>query len=442
MAKYKLKWRIFSFLIGFCALLIVILWIFQTTLLNSTYEWVRRREIKSAIAQVEKEINNIPKLKILIEQLANEKEIFVDNYNPNDDYNLDIAFSTGPGGRGFLTRVNPFEITKVRSFTLENGSTVSLIFYALTTPVEATVSTLKIQLYIITIILIMLATTLSVIIAKKIASPIERLNNSAKVLAENNYNVSFSGHGFLEIEELSKTLNTAATELAKVDKFRKELMANISHDLRTPLALIYSYAEMMHDFPNEVTNEQTELIMAETTRLNSLVNDVLDMSRIEQGTIKINKTTYNLTTSLQQTVTRVYELVKKDNYKLVFHADEQEAIITADEIKINQAFYNLLINAINYSTNNKTIHIRQIITNNQVKIEIEDHGIGIDQKDLQYIWDRYYKVDKNHKRAIMGSGIGLSIVKKIIDLHNGNYGVISEKEKGSIFWFALKMPPN
>jgi signal transduction histidine kinase len=215
-------------------------------------------------------------------------------------------------------------------------------------------------------------------------------------------------------------------------------MANISHDLRTPLALIYSYAEMMHDFPDEVTREQSQIIMDEAKRLTSLVNDILDISSLETGMTKLNKTRYNLTESLQNTIKRLNELVKNQGYQLSFDYNE-DVYIRADEVKITQAFYNLLLNAITYSGTDRTVIIRQSMQGNMVRIEVFDHGEGIREHDLPYVWDRYYKIDKKHKRPIMGTGLGLSIVKKVVELHKGEYGAASDEGKGSVFWFQLHL---
>ena len=242
----------------------------------------------------------------------------------------------------------------------------------------------------------------------------------------------------MEIKELSDTLNTAAKELSKVDGLRRELIANISHDLRTPLALIYSYAEMMHDFPSEVTPEQSQIIMDETKRLTSLVNDMLDISIIEAGVSKLNKANYNLTESLRKTITRISELIKNDGYKIDFEYSK-DIYVFADEVKITQAFYNLLLNAITHGGNDKIISVRQGMSDNAVKIEVIDHGEGIKQSDLPYTWERYYKIDKKHKRPVIGTGLGLSIVKKVIEMHEGQCGVESEEGKGSIFWFQIKL---
>jgi len=332
----------------------------------------------------------------------------------------------------------PETITKVHEYVLEDGNKISLTFYAMITPVDSTVSTLQIQLAIITVIMVILAIILAIIISKHISNPIVKINRSAKALAKGNYETEFRGTGYLEIKELSDTLNTAAKELSKVERLRRELIANISHDLRTPLSFIYSYAEMMHDFPDEVTPEQCQIIMDETKRLTSLVNDMLDISLIEEGVSKLNKANYNLTESLRKTVNRMNALIKHEGYKIDFEYNEDVHIL-ADEVKITQVFYNLLLNAITHCGGDKTVIVRQSIEEKTVRIEVIDHGEGIRQEDLPYIWERYYKVDKKHKRPIMGTGLGLSIVKKVMDMHGGQYGVESEEGKGSIFWFQIEL---
>ncbi|WP_313340137.1 HAMP domain-containing sensor histidine kinase [Sedimentibacter sp.] len=428
MDKLKLQWKVFAFLIGFCALLLVILWLFQTVFLSDMYKFIRKIEIEKAITLVEKNINS-SNLENILYELELNKEIIV---RPTKDFAPPVrTVPDRPEHR------QPETITKDQEFVLKDGNKIFLTFHAMVTPVDATVSTIQMQLYIITGIMILLATLLAIIISKYISNPIEQINRSAKVLATGNYETEFRGKGFLEIKELSDTLNTAALELSKVERLRRELMANISHDLRTPLSFIYSYAEMMHDFPYEVTSEHSQVIMDEANRLTSLVNDMLDISSFEAGIAKLNKVNYNLTESLRKTINRMKELVKSDGYLLKFEHNE-DVYLLADEVKITQAFYNLLLNAITYSGDDKTVTVCQSIKGSMVRIEVIDHGEGISQSDLPYIWERYYKVDKIHERPKIGTGLGLSIVKKIIDMHDGEYGVESEEGKGSIFWFQLE----
>jgi signal transduction histidine kinase len=285
MDRLKIKWKIFIFLLGFCSVLLVFLWLFQTVFLNDMYRMIRRNELHEAIALVEENIDS-PDLREILYQLETDKSVIV---APTREFvKPQIPTTYVRGG------IPPETITEVKEFTLSNGEVISLTFHAITTPVNATVSTLRIQLYIITGIMILASVGIALVLSDVIAKPLVRLNDGAKKLSRGNYNADFNGSGYLEVKELSDTLNTASTELSKVDALRRELIANISHDLRTPLALIYSYAEMMQEFPDEITNTQLQTIMAETKRLTSLVNDILDVSKLETGTMELHAHRYSL----------------------------------------------------------------------------------------------------------------------------------------------------
>lgn len=424
--KRRLMWTLFSFLLGFSALLLILLWLMQTVFLDKMYEGVRKSEINQAISLVGKHIDS-PDLAQIIEDLATDQEILV---SPPETFRL--PFNPVPEEPPLRQA-----ITEVRDFKTQDGQTVTLVFHAMISPVQATVSTIKVQLSYVTAIMVVLSVALALVMARIVSSPIEDLNKSAKILAEGNYDIHFASGGYREIHELSDTLNHAASELSKVDKLRRELMANISHDLRTPLALIYGYAEMMTDFPDEIDADKARLIMEEADRLSSLVNDMLDVSSLESGVMTLNAQVYNLTENLKQTLERMDKLVSKEGFTFDFQPD-QAIYVMADEVKLTQVFYNLLVNAIHYSGSDKQVLIRQIQEEKTVRIEVEDHGGGIREEDMPNIWDRYYKVGDTHKRAITGTGLGLSIVKKIIELHGGLYGVESKPGQGSIFWFQVK----
>ena len=172
------------------------------------------------------------------------------------------------------------------------------------TPVNATIETIKTQFIIIAAILTIVALLLAFYLSRKIARPIISINSGAKTLATGQYDVAFSGKGYLEIEELSNTLNYAAKELSKVENLRRELIANMSHDLRTPLTMISGYGEVMRDIPGENTPENVQIIIDETKRLTNLVNDMLDLSKLQAGVQELNAVQVNLTKEIQSIIKR------------------------------------------------------------------------------------------------------------------------------------------
>ena len=308
-------------------------------------------------------------------------------------------------------------------------------------PLSATVSTLQAQFYWIAAILLVAAFLLALAMSRRISRPLVRMNEQARRLAEGQYDVHFNGRGYRETRELASTLNYAAEELSKTDRLQKELIANISHDLRTPLTMIKGYGEVMRDLPDENTPENVQVIIDEATHLSELVNDLLDLSRLQSGTHMPQKEVFDLTESVCAVLHRYDKLTAHDGYRIVFEAD-RSVWVRADRTMILQVVYNLINNAINYSGEDKTIEVNQsLCEDGTVRLSVCDHGAGIDPEQLPYIWDRYYKLDRVHRRAMIGTGLGLSIVKGILEGHGGRYGVESTVGVGSEFWFCLPTEP-
>lgn len=318
---------------------------------------------------------------------------------------------------------------------------VMLIVDARLTPVDATVNTLRFELAVISAFMLVLALVLAVMISRAVSEPIIKVNNSAKKLAKGEYNVRFDGRGYREISELSDTLNYTSAELAKTERYQQELIANVSHDLRTPLTMITAYSEVMRDLPGENTPENVQVIIEEADRLTNLVNDMLDISKLQQGVLEKKSTVYNFTESIQRVMERYSKLKTQDGYDITFEYDE-DVIVEADEFKIFQVLYNLINNAINYTGDDKKVVVKQIVKKDKVRIEVRDTGNGIPKEELSNVWERYYKASGSHKRAVKGTGLGLSIVKNILKLHDASYGVESEVNKGSTFWFELDICQN
>ena len=217
---------------------------------------------------------------------------------------------------------------------------------------------------------------------------------------------------------------------------QKDLIANISHDLRTPLTMIIGYAEVMRDIPNENNRENIQIIIDEASRLNQLVNDILFISKAQNDSLQIENE--NITLLIKEIIERAKKMTEKDNYNFIFMYDE-EIVFPFDKMKISQVVYNLIGNAITHTGADKKIFIEQIKIDAKVKIIVSDTGKGIAKEELKNIWERYYKIDDFHNRDTVGTGLGLSIVKNIIKLHNGRVGVESSLGNGSSFYFELPL---
>jgi signal transduction histidine kinase len=308
-------------------------------------------------------------------------------------------------------------------------------------PVSATVSTLKVQFFWIAALLLLGALLLAYLISRRVSRPLVRMNETARMLAEGNYDVHFTGRGYLETRELAETLNFAAGELSKTDRLQKELIANISHDLRTPLTMITGYSEVIRDLPGENTPENVQVIIDEANRLSELVNDLLDLSRLQSGMRTLAPEVFDLTETVRSVMHRYDKLTHRDGYHITFAADHNVAV-NADRTMILQVVYNLINNAINYCGEDKTVEVvQQLEENDHVRLCVRDHGAGIAADELPHIWDRYYKIDRVHRRAMIGTGLGLSIVKGALEMHDAAYGVSSTVGEGSEFWFSLPVVP-
>ncbi len=479
--KVSVFWKIFAIFVAFIAVILSLLWVFQIGMLNTFYRSIKIHDIENSLKDIGDNIDS-DKLSSVLKKVANDKQICITlctqdgsviyaiDILPNciihelSSYRLAKAYElTVQNGGTFIERTmfnerksqfflgetdDPNQIESViytKIATTKSGENILILLNTSISPVVSTVQTLKVQLLWITVIMIVLAVIMALLLAKNLSSPIVKINKSAKVLAQGKYDVDFDASGYREIAELANTLNYAAKELSKVEALQRELIANISHDLRTPLTMITGYAEVMRDIPNENTPENVQIIIDEAKRLTTLVNDVLDISKLQSGTIPFNGEVLNLTENIREILTRYTKLTE---YQIIFDANE-DIYVYGDALKLSQVVYNLINNALTYIGEDKTVTIKQIHIpavngkQNRVRIEVIDTGEGIEQSKLNDIWERYYKVDKNHKRAAVGTGLGLNIVKTILDMHQGaTYGVKSQIGQGSTFWFELNVYHN
>lgn len=306
--------------------------------------------------------------------------------------------------------------------------------------IGTTTSLIKSQLIYLTLLTILLSIVIAMFLSRRIAKPISDMTKKATKLADGNYNLVFKNTGINELDELANSLNYLEQEVSKTDTYRRDLMANVSHDLKTPLTMIKAYAEMIKDITiddKEKTIKNLDVIIEETERLNILVNDILELSKLQNNQDNLDIEEFDIV-SLIKDILRRYEIIKEtENYNLILESPDS-IIVKADKKRISQVIYNLINNAVNYTGDDLRVIVRLTEESKDCLVEIIDTGKGIDEEDLQNIWNRYYKQEKNHKRNIVGTGLGLSIVKNILEQHHFDYGVKSIKNHGTTFYFKIK----
>ena len=325
-----------------------------------------------------------------------------------------------------------------RNMRLADGTEAVMLLNTRISPVSATVNALQAQMTLITLVVMAGAAVLAWGISTRVSRPIIETNEAARSLARARYERPAHADGYREIAELNTTLERAAHELGQVEHLQHELIANISHDLRTPLTMIGGYAEAMRDIPDENTPENMQIIIDETARLSTLVNELLDFSRMQAGSVPMKKVPFCLTDAAEEIVRRVGKLVEKDGYRVLFEPAER-LWVEADETRIGQVIYNLIGNALTYTGEDKAVAVTQTVRDGKARLEIWDTGKGIAAEELPLIWNRYYRTKETHRRAIIGSGLGLNIVRSILEQHGALYGVESTEGEGTVFWFELDL---
>lgn len=494
---WPLQIKLLGYFLLFGAIILIVLWVFQSFLLKPFYTTSKSQRVEQSASRIAQSIEQNKNVWTTIDNVASYNSLSVYVYDSSsglpkllyqctydnpaaelviEEHEINSYYRNAKNNDGSYMTVDSNSVAELAQQKLEmlrkafsgatedsvsagvhyrsqsEGSTENMVcaniitrtdgterFLLITssiTPLNNTIDIIRSQLIWVSFVFVILSIIFSVYASRRIAKPISKTNSAAKELAKKNYEVDFSAKGYLEVEELNETLNYAKTELAATEKLQQELIANISHDLRTPLTMITGYGEVMRDLPGENTPENIQIIIDEATRLSTLVNDLLDLSKLQAGALQAEKKRFSLTDSISGIFARYSKLIEQDGYNIIFNYKEN-VFINADELRISQVIYNLVNNAVNHVGEDKTVIINQLVKGGKVRVEVTDHGEGIPADKLEYIWDRYYKVDKEHKRGVIGSGLGLSIVKTILDAHNAHYGVRSTLGKGSTFWFEI-----
>ncbi len=272
-----------------------------------------------------------------------------------------------------------------------------------------------------------------------IMRPLGKITKGAKEFASGNLKYKINLKTGDEFEYLSETLDYMASDLDKNQDYQRAFIANISHDFRSPLTSIRGYAEAISDgtIPPEMYPKYLGIVISEADRLTKLSQEMLTLDQVNQKTAVLDISEFNINKLISDTAASFEVLCTNKKIILDLTFEEESLIVKADYAKIQQVMYNLLDNAIKFSKNNSSIELETYEKYNKAYIIVRDHGIGIAPKDIQKIWDRFYKSDLSRGKNPKGSGLGLAIVKDIITAHNQKINVVSTIDVGTEFYFTL-----
>ena len=308
-------------------------------------------------------------------------------------------------------------------------------------PVYAAYSVFLSQYFIFTIIVMIFASAFAYFYSRKITKPIVNMQKEAGKLAKADYSARFDGGSFTETRQLASTLNKANNQLQKIDTLRRDLIANLSHDIRTPLTDIRAYAEMIRDISGdkpEKREKHLNVIIRETEYMSMLISDMNQLTAMQSGNIEIHEEEVDLCAKINEIIELNRTMIH--NAGVILHVDLPESLyVVTDDIKIARVIQNYLSNAIKHTPSGNAVTIRAFAsrTKHVIRIEVEDKGEGIKEEELPYIWDRYYKSIRTFRRNMNSTGLGLAIVKSIAETLGCGYGVVSSENRGSLFYFEI-----
>ncbi len=447
-----------TILVVFIGLMLALILFLQTTFLDGTYKNNKIAYLKDTAAQIDEGIQNDDILSVL-EDISFSNEVCVRVITDA------VGFTTYQDASSCaLGKLSNKQLNKIATTTFDNGGealfdsnssniknayiysklskvndeNVLIMLSTSIVPLQSTIDTMYDQFNIIIIVVVIATILLALCLSSLIVKPIKKIEMEATNLPSGKYDHKLVKTDAREIENLNNTLARANEEIIKADVARKELIGNVSHDLRTPLTMIVGYGEMIRDFPEENNAENINVIINEAKRLSTLVDDLLDLSKVESGKIEFHNKDIKISDLLGSVYDQFEPYCKANNIELVLSVEDSDVVVSVDENRLKQVLHNFMSNALNYNDAKDTkIIIGEEKVDGAYRIYVYDNGSGVKEEDKDKIWNRYYKVDKEHKRSHIGSGIGLSLCKDILDKMGYKYGVDSVYKEYSKFYFDI-----
>ena len=461
----------------FSAVIFLVLWLLQTVFLQSFYNDMAIRNVESAVSKMTAHASDSDFYEVIDKiAVSNSLLVFVTDTDGNvlysaDEYqrlyggtkqaddgadnpyhagdvmnwekgalrNLPYSYQTlvnelneaGTDRFGFMTEDETAYVTGVR---LGDGKLLSVSLPLGT--VGGTVGILRVQLVWVSVLSLILGFILAWIISKRFEKPVAQIAASAKQIAGGNFHPELPKGFCTELDELSDTLGETASHLEKAQNAQREFLANVSHDLRTPLTMIRGYAEMVKEISwsdEEKREKDLDIITREADRLTALVNEILEFSAMQADGSMKEYEKIDLSRAVREVIGQFAPFCEQNGF--VIEAEVADGLMAAaDEAQIKRVIYNFIDNAVNHTDKSKTIKVSLTTRDGSVRFAVTDYGKGIPEEDVPYIWDRYYTA-RNRKNKAAVSGLGLSIAKEILTAHRAKYGV--DSKNNCTFWFKL-----
>ena len=321
---------------------------------------------------------------------------------------------------------------------LTKDGSYGVIVSASLAQIETAAEVMRSVLIPVAIFLIALNLLVAALFSRWFTRPMRQLSEGAREIADGNYDVQVPVVRNDELGLLGREFNHMAQEVQHASQMQRDLLANVSHDLRTPLTLIKGYAETVRDITGDDKahrNEQMNIIVDEADRLTALVSSVMELSKVTSGAIQCERVHFDMGQLCDEVSERYDAVCAQNGWELKLELPEEELPVYADPDMMQRALHNLLGNAMHHIGEDGLFFLRAFKCPEGVRVEVEDHGPGISAEDLPYIFDRYYRSRSDAGKQ--GTGLGLSITKAIFQQHGFRFGVQSTVGKGTTFWFIM-----
>lgn len=357
----------------------------------------------------------------------------IENFNPAE--NGSDTYSIGTYHDYFKENM----VTIITPVTSELKTDGYLLIHKPYSDLEAKRAAYLTPVYITVLVIFLLSFGILIAFQFFVYRPLRKITEAAQQYASGNLEYEIPVNSQDEIGYLSASLNYMSTQLRDMEDYQKKFIANVSHDFRSPLTSIKGYLEAMADgtIPVEMQARYFQILLFETERLTDLTQDLLTLNEFDTKNLLLDMTSFDIHEAIKNTATSFEGTCREKKISIELLFASKILNVHADKRKIEQVLYNLLDNAIKFSSTDSEITIETTERNGKVYVSVKDHGIGIPKKSITKIWDRFYKTDLSRGKDKKGTGLGLAIVKEIIQAHNENINVISTEGVGTEFIFSL-----